>query len=138
MLHDPELWSVILAASRERDGFISPLGHTKWRLQMAMRRNCRRRRMPFTRNMRALCTSLQSSTVQYSALGEGRAHPKPRWRAPFGALAFPPVVYGKIAELELICALLLSACRATKQNRYWDGPPQYVPNYDKWVAHQDP
>jgi len=22
--------------------------------------------------------------------------------------------------------------------RYWDGPPQYVPNYDKWVAHQDP
>ena len=23
-------------------------------------------------------------------------------------------------------------------DRYWDGPPQYVPNYDKWVAHQDP
>jgi len=21
---------------------------------------------------------------------------------------------------------------------YWNGPPSYVPNYDKWVAGQDP
>ena len=34
--------------------------------------------------------------------------------------------------------LTISACLAKKKNRYWDGPPQYVPNYDKWVAHQDP